>query len=84
MQIFDTKNGNRLLIGLQLSVVIDESHGQSDKNTFSKTCYKETTLLKQCTVASQRMKILKSKNEFKVYRTLFKFRNLSNRKIKLG
>jgi hypothetical protein len=84
MQIFDTKNGNRLLIGLQLSVVMDESHGQSGKNTVSKTCYKEATLVKQCTVASQRMKILKSKNEFKIYRTLFKFKNLSNRKIKLG
>ena len=84
MQIFDAKNGNRLLMGFQLSVVMDESHGQSDNNTFSKTCYKETTLAKQCTVASQRMKILKSKNEFKVYRTLFKFINMSNRKIKLG
>ena len=73
MQIFDTKNGNRFLIGYQLSVVMDESIGQSDKNTFSKTCYKETTLIKQCTVASQRMKILKSKNEFFTKSQILKF-----------
>jgi hypothetical protein len=84
MQLSDTQASIRLLKNIEHLGIFRECVGGQGNDKFARTCHRGTSQPVGCDVTTQRMKILKSKSQLKCYRTLFKYSNLSTRKLKLG
>jgi len=84
MQLSDTQASIRLLKNIEHLGIFRECFGGQGNDKLARTCHRGASQPVGCDVATQRMKILKSKSQLKCYRTLFKYSNLSTRKLKLG
>ena len=81
MQISGSKTGIQLLKDLELK---GECELQLVNDGSTKDCHRKSSNQIHCDLAFQRIKILKAKNKPTVYRALYKFTQVSTRKLKLG
>jgi len=84
MQLSDTQISIQLLKNIEHLGIFRECFGGQGNDKLAQTCHRRTSKPVGCDVATQRMMILRSKNQLKSYRILFKYSNSSTRKLKLG
>jgi len=84
MQLSDTRISIHLLKNIEHLGIFRECFGGQGNDKLAQTCHRSASKPIGCDVAKQRLKILRSKNQLKSYRILFKYSNLSSRKLKLG
>ena len=84
MQLSDTQTSIRLLKNIEHLGIFRECFGGQGNDKLARTCHRNASKPVGCDVTTQRMKILKSKNQLKSYRILLKYSSSSTRKLKLG